>query len=152
MTLVDSPPVASVYSSAPATAIGSLAVASIESLIIPAMPVVIGGKPYLYTTESLTVDTTPYPIYVSSLDIADPSNLACSPFGPEVDLQGKVTIVVRGSCSFAAKAQNVLDAGGDIMLSSSSLTLVTSCRLPLTDLPARLSPQQRPWHALGLAR
>lgn len=111
----------SVYSSAPATAIGSLAVASIESLIIPAMPVVIGGKPYLYTSESLTVDKTPLPIYVSSPVLADSSNLGCDPYGPEVDLQGKVTIVVRGSCAFALKAQNVADAGGDIMLSASSL-------------------------------
>lgn len=110
-----------VYSAAPATAINSLAVASVESLIIPAMPVVIGGKPYLYTSEALSAEKTAFPIYVSSTTLSNPSNLGCEPYGPEVDLQGKVTIVVRGSCSFATKAQNVVDAGGDILLGASRL-------------------------------
>lgn len=111
----------SVYSSAPATAVNSLAVASVDNLVTPGMGVVIGDTTaVLMSGDPLTIDnTTAFPIYVASTTISDTVNLGCSAFGDDVDLAGKVAIVVRGSCAFSVKAQNVLDAGGDIVLCTS---------------------------------
>jgi hypothetical protein len=46
----------------------------------------------------------PFPIYVPT-DV-----LGCDPI--DADLSGKVTLLQRGICTFADKAQNVVNSGG----------------------------------------
>jgi hypothetical protein len=62
----------------------------------------------------LDVGTEPLPVYVPSFELTDAANFGCDPF--DVDLAGKVVILRRGVCGFVIKAQNVLDAGGEVML------------------------------------
>lgn len=109
-----------VYTSAPATAIGALAVSSVDNIVTPGMGVVVGDvTAVLSSEEPLGVsNTTAFPIYVASTDVDDEANLGCDPFGDDVDLDGKVAIVVRGVCAFADKALNVFNAGGSLMLSA----------------------------------
>lgn len=110
-----------VFVSEPATAVGSLAVASVDNLVIPATAVIVGGEPYEYKSyvsrPGLNVGKTPLPIFVPSPELTDAANYGCAPY--DVDLAGKVVILRRGVCGFVVKAQNVFDAGGEIMLGPS---------------------------------
>jgi hypothetical protein len=55
------------------------------------------------------------PIVLSSTDVTV-ANDGCSAYPSTADFAGKVVVVRRGTCSFTVKAQNVINAGGDLIL------------------------------------
>ena len=55
------------------------------------------------------------PIALSSTDITVADD-GCNPYPDTVDFAGKVVIVRRGTCGFTVKAQNVINAGGDLIV------------------------------------
>jgi hypothetical protein len=93
----------------------------ISSVITPAMVSFISSDPNTpIATYAGTFDPPndePFPIYVPT-DV-----LACGPI--DADLTGKVTLVQRGTCTFADKANNVLNAGGRSSLLSDRIALLS---------------------------
>ncbi|KAL7414365.1 peptidase S8/S53 domain-containing protein [Mrakia frigida] len=105
------------YTSSPAIGTGVIAVSSIDNTVTPALAAILsnGDGPFFLTGSPAIVAAGQFEIFVSSPDTSVTDD-ACSPYPAGTDLTGKVALVKRGTCPFADKAQNVLNAGAEIML------------------------------------
>ncbi|EMD33648.1 hypothetical protein CERSUDRAFT_159874 [Gelatoporia subvermispora B] len=107
------------FTSAPATAINAIAVASVDNIVIPLQNVTVHGiqhDPITYfSTFPLPVNGT-LPIFATSTDTTVVDD-ACDPLPDDTpDLSQFVVIVRRGTCTFVQKLTNVAAKGGNISL------------------------------------
>ncbi|KAL7416629.1 peptidase S8/S53 domain-containing protein [Mrakia frigida] len=104
------------YADSPSTGLGVISVGSVDNIVSPGSGAILsdGTTIHLYATSAINTTAT-FSLALSTTDTTSATD-ACSPYPDTTDFTGKVVLVRRGTCSFSIKAQNVLDAGGEIIL------------------------------------
>nr|CAQ76821.1 subtilisin-like serine protease precursor [Glaciozyma antarctica] len=106
------------FSESPASTINGLSIASTDVTDLIAYNATVSGQPaipYLSATP-LNVVANSFRVHFTSTDPNNPVD-ACSPLPAGApDFANYVTVVQRGTCTFVTKYQNVLNAGGKIVL------------------------------------
>ncbi|CEQ39583.1 SPOSA6832_01108, partial [Sporobolomyces salmonicolor] len=132
------------FADGPAATTSGISVGSIDVVDLPAYPAFILGHPPLpylspVPLEISSLPTTSFRVYFTSTDPNATAD-ACSPLPTSTpDLEDRVTVVQRGTCTFDQKMQNVAAKGGKVVLiynSASSTSMIPYLEIDGTGLTA----------------